>query len=816
MRKPLNINRARIPLAQVMMNAKFRRGFASGGMVGSNAPRYYQEGGAVEAFTSGLRNPYGKGLVSGVSGKPMGFGAQMGIGMAGGIAGSMVGGNAGMAIMMASNILPMMGAMKGFAGLVPSIAKVASILGRLTIPGAIIGTLTGVVALINKMRGDAEKAGEVNRAMFGGTKEQLAEVGIQYTSVADRIKSIREELELTRAKAESNYASMTSSGIPGLNLTITQLREGIKDAKENAKETVDLFNNIDSARVTELAVSLKAQYVSLGMSVQEATNKIYTLVSASNKSSQALSAITSVGFKEIKDRSSAAAVSVRQLGKVVSDKSLFNVEEFAVGLDAVLNNLDSYMNSLVGTKVDGKMLTESDAFKKTIEEIKTIKSATQNIDEQNLQELKRQDLVLGSMLSNSESILSVFAKYKLYLSGLSDVLNIGAMTGQDAIDAAAGYEALQDAAQSVVGETAIGKAADAARKASENAANAAKSAQKVDASYYDQAIKNKQKLIDKLEEERKKRLEILDLQEQSQSFEISIKQAQMRYQEAVATGNMAQAAQEQLNIQKLSGDRERELARNAINDRYDADRKKLEDEIAALQDKKDALQKAIAVTGTRSQTTAQSAKELSDLENEIAKIASKYAGSPNKGIKEIMAVLADAKKAGGAQAKAADQMIKDYTGRKGYVGSQIETLNPYQAMMNELASKSIDTAKADGTFATAVDLFLEAVRDFKSTVSPSGTTTGRTTGQSRYQGAVNVMGKPGGTVEKIGTTTYIYDNAGNKYDITTPAGIKLKKVFGKAMGGYISGPGSGTSDSIGHQILYEVAYHLLQYQKHLV
>ncbi len=161
-----------------------------------------------------------------------------------------------------------------------------------------------------------------------------------------------------------------------------------------------------------------------------------------------------------------------------------------------------------------------------------------------------------------------------------------------------------------------------------------------------------------------------------------------------------------------------------------------------------------------------------------------------------MAVLADAKKAGGAQAKAADQMIKDYTGRKGYVGSQIETLNPYQAMMNELASKSIDTAKADGTFATAVDLFLEAVRDFKSTVSPSGTTTGRTTGQSRYQGAVNVMGKPGGTVEKIGTTTYIYDNAGNKYDITTPAGIKLKKVFGKAMGGYISGPGSGTSDSI--------------------
>ena len=764
----------------------------------------YQQGGAVGAFTSGLRNPYGKGLVPGMPGQPMGFGAQMGIGLAGGIAGQMIGGPTGMAISVASNILPMMSALKGFGSLIPSVTKVATILGRLTIPGAIIGTLTGIVTLINKMRGDAEKAGEVNRAMFGGTKEQLAEVGIQYTSVADRMKAVREELELTQAKNASNYASMTGSGIPGLNLTITELREGIKDAKANAKDVVDLFNNVDAARVNELATAMKAQYVSLGMSVQEATNKIYTLVSASNKSSQALSAITSTGFKEIADRSSAAMTSVKLLGNVVSDKSLFNVEEFANGIDAVLNNLDSYMNSLIGTTVDGKKLTEADAFKKTVDEIKNIKSATQTIDEENLRQLKSQNLVLGSMLGNSESILSVFAKYKLYLSGLSDVLDIGGLSPTDAVDAVAGFEELQRSAATVLGSTSLGRAAAAAKAAAEDAANAAKNAQKIDASFYDEAIKNKEELIEKLEEERKKRLEILDLQERSQDFETSIRLAQIRYQEAVATGNMAQAAQEQLNIQKLSGDRERELARNAINDRADADRKKIEDEIQALQDKKDALQKAITAAGKRQTATADKSKELEELQAQIANIAAKYAGAPAKGISELMRVLNEAKKAGGPQKAAAEALIKEYTGRKAYDGREIREINPYQAMMNEFSSKAV--SGADQKFASAVDIFLQAVNDFKATASgdkvtpvksSEATSTG-TTSYSIYEYATKVLKKSpeeaaawrpkkGGQVTINGVKYTV-----EKFD--TDGGLMFLKKM--AMGGYVSGAGTATSDSI--------------------
>jgi hypothetical protein len=826
----VNAENGRLQLETVVDGARAMGGPVNAGrpyLVGENGPELfvprnaggiipgYQDGGDVRpnsgGFIAGLKNPYGRGLAKGMSRGPMGLPAQLGIGVAGGIAGSMVGGNTGTAIMMASNILPMMTAMKGFSGLLPTIKTVATILGRLTIPGALIGALAGVIGLINKFKKDAEDAGKVNRAMFGGTKEQLAEVGIQYTSVAERMKAVREELELTQAKNASNYASMTSSGIPGLNLTITQLKEGIKDAKINAKDTVDLFNNIDSARVNDLAIAMKAQYVSLGMSVQEATNKIYTLVSASNKSSQALASITTTGFKEIEDRSSAAMTSVKLLGKVVSDKSLFNVEEFANGLDAVLNNLDSYMNSLIGTKIDGKKITEADAFKKTIDEIKKIKSATQEIDQANLQELKSQNLVLGSMLSNSESILSVFAKYKLYLSGLSDVLDIGGLSATDAINAVNGFEELQRSATTVLGSTSLGKAAAAAKAAAEDAATAAKNAQKIDGSFYDEAIKNKEELIDKLEEERKKRLAILDLQERSQSFEISIKQAQIKYQEALASGNMSEAAQEQLNIQKLRGEREKELARNSINDKADADRKKIEDEIEALQAKKDALQKALTVAGKRQSATADKSAELQALQNQVANIVAKYAGSPAKGITSLMEVLQKAKEAGGPQKAAAEALIKEYTGRKAYDGREIREISPYQAMMNEFSSKSV--AGADQKFASAVDIFLEAVKSFREGVSNN-----RSSSPNKFGGDTpNIQAKTLKEAAKKGQLsksqftdpntnsnyklfkyngkTYAVDSVGVAYEFDSVSN-KVGKRAKMAMGGYVSGAGNGTSDSI--------------------
>jgi chromosome segregation ATPase len=706
--------------------------------------------------------------------------------------------------MMASNILPMMTALKGFGGLIPSVTKVAGILGRLTIPGAVIGGLTAAVMLVNKFRRDAENAGEVNRAMFGGTKDQLAEVGISYTSISERIKDMNTQLELNKAKIESSYNSFTKSGIPGLTLTIQQLKDGIEKAKTSAKETVDLFNNADTAQVNELATSIKAQYVAMGMSVEEATNTIYTLVAASNKSKQALGAISSSGFKDIVDQASAATSQVQKLGKVIEGSLRFNAEEFNTGMDSVLNSLNAYKNSLVGAKdSSGKIKTETEALAETIEKIKGTTGATSTINKQNLEAYKLQNLEMASILGKSESILSIFSKYQLVAAGLSDVMDISAMSGAQAISVAAGYQKVKDAASAVVAETTIGKLVASRLKNQRNLQGLIKNSASQDSSYYNNAIKQKQKLIEILEEERKKRLAILDIQEQSQSFETAIKQTQIKYQEALASGNMAQAAQEQLNIQKLRADRERELARKSINDKFDAERKKLEDEIERLQNQKDAKDKAASNAVASSQRATENLQAAKDFEAKIVGIVSKYGGKFSADAQKALAVAFNDAKASkdAGLAAAATQMEKQYiTGSRTYQSSPgiapvTVTKDKYQSMFENLSIETLAKAGSNDKFSKAVESFVSAVNVFAGKEKPV-VTTGRTTGQNRFSEAVDVMAPKGGTIEKIGGITYIYDNMGKRYDITTPAGIKLRAVFKKAMGGYISGAGNGTSDSI--------------------
>jgi len=517
----------------------------------------------------------------------------------------------------------------------------------------------------------AEDAGKLNRTMFGGTVQTLNEVGIKYKSIADKLKDVNQQLELNKAKTKSAYESIRSSGVAGLNLTIAQLKQGIKDARKNAPETVAMFDKTDSAQAVQLATSLKAQYVALGMSAQEATNAIYTIISASKNSKAALSAITSKPFLEIKDSASAAAQSVKFLSEAM--KNNMNAEELAVGIDAVLNNLNAYRNSLVGTKDKfGNIISSSKALEISLTKIKETQGGTDKILASNLEKMKAQNPALREVLGTSESIASVFAKL----------------------------------ANTPIGE--VVKAADAAAKAAKSASTSSA----MDAKSIDKAIKAKQDLIDKLEEERKLRLKILDIQQQSEDFQTSLDQAQINYQEALAAGDMAKAAQEQLNIKKLSADRERELARAAINDKADAERKKLEDQIEKLQAQKDSKASAASGASNRAAATMESATAAKDLQAQLVDIITKNSGKGLGGIQDLEAVIGEVISKGGTLGKAASKFKEQYTGRTGYVGSQMGVLDPYSAMLTDLKNQTIGAAKSDTKFSTAVDDFVKGVEAF--------------------------------------------------------------------------------------------------------
>jgi TP901 family phage tail tape measure protein len=799
----VNAENGRLQLETVVDGTRAMGGPVNAGrpyLVGENGPELF-----VPRNAGGIVPGYAKGGNVKPAGRmdPMmaGFGLQM--------AGQMIGGTAGNAAMLgglAMQMSPMLSMFKNvnasaisFTGIISKLKTVAmsafkAIQGGLKFMllnpvGIAITSITALTMIFMKLKDIATKRGEVNRAMFGGTKEQLAEVGIQYTSISDRIKDINTQLELNKAKIESSYNSFTKSGIPGLTLTIQQLKDGIDKAKTSAKETVGLFNKADTSKVNELATSMKAQYVAMGMSVEEATNTIYTLVAASNKAGQALGAITSSGFKQITDRASAATSQVEKLGKVIDGKKLFNAEEFNVGMDAALNSLNSYKDSLVGIKdSSGKIKTESEALAETIAKIKGTTGATSTINSQNLEAYKMQNLEMASILGKSESILSIFSKYQLVAAGLSDVMNIGAMTGDQAISVAAGYQKVKDAATTIVSETAIGKLVSTRVKNQGKLQDLAKYAAKQDSSYYDNAIKKNQKLIDALEEERKKRLEILDIQEQSQNFETSIKQAQIKYQEALASGDMAQAAQEQLNIQKLREDRERELARKAINDKFDAERKTLEAQIEKLQTEKDAKSKAASGAAAGAAKAAEDTQAAKDFQAEIIRIIAKYGGKNTPEAQKALAVAFNTAK--NSKDLSLAKTAKEMEGQYKATGPSFKTSpgpsdlanrkSTYDVMFEALSQDTIAKAESNKEFADAVKSFISAVETFTGKKVPVEKTSQINTGKA---GSTSVGG--------ITLPPPVKPYSGS----TTVGGITLPN-FGKASGGYISGAGNGTSDSI--------------------
>ena len=804
----------------------------------SMLPRFQEgETSIGQSFVQGLRNPYGSGMLRGRAGaerRPMGFGAQMGIGIGGAIAGSMIGGPLGTGVMIASNILPMMGMLRGMGGLLPTITKLAGVLGKLTLPTALLSGAFLLGKYLMDVKKRAEEVGQANRMAFGGDNDTiLEEAGIKYKTMEERLKEVNDQLEIQRARGLAAYRAVAQSGIPGLTLTIKELQEEIKNAKENSKETVEAFNNIDPSKVNQLAASIKQQFVSAGMSVQDATNKIFAIIKASDKASQALGAITNRAFISIQDKSSAAEFALENLARTLEDKSLFNAEEFAAGVDNLLTALESYRESLIGTEIDGKEVDALEAQRLTLEKISKTKGANRKLDEDTIDNIRKQNLLLGSFLGKAETIVSIYAKATLAQQGFTD--GLAGLSANAAVTLAKGMQAYGDAVEEI-GTSAeegsplksLNDVYNEVAAAAEKSGKAAVRAAKLTTDSIDKQIKARQKIIDKLEKEKAERLKILELQQQSESFETQVAQAQLRYQEALATGNMAQAAQEQLNIEQLKSDRERDLARNAITDKYDKDIEALRNEIARLQELKDRQQTSVQNT---QKTAADLEAERLELESFRARLLDLAKRNPNisgmsKKDRQALAgqvtdILNEMEKAGGASAEAAAAMRKDYRfdqrsiniPRRGTI-----TRMPEIELLNALTQGSMELA-GTGEFKDAVEKFgkwvqklldednktvkltAKQISNIAEEYRPRGFNPYNEEGflkESSRQDIINALGLEEGDVFE--------DPQGNKYIVKIGKSAWMDpRAVRKANGGYVKqygpggavyGPGTATSDSI--------------------
>ena len=624
---PLNHRKIPIPLSQKLMRlAHMRSGrrYANGGMV------YMANGGMVpnvQYLQEGSEEPVRKSAGMGGMGFMMGgMGLQMAGQSVGGTTGSLMS-SAGLAM----NFMPMLGmlpkiaagtnvvtgAFKGLIGMIGRATAAAKMfaLANPILLGATVA-LAGILAIAKKIRQENAEAKKEEILTFGISEKGAKELGIQYESLTDKLKSVREEQKLAADKAKAYFESYTGSGVSGLTLTIQQLKELKERVKTDMPELISTFNSIDTSKVNDLASNLKSQMIASGKSVEEATNLIYALIEASDKAGMGVSAISNKIFSGIVDQGSAANFIMKNFGKSVDDIYNVDPEAFASNVDTVISSLDSAVKSLIGTKNStGQTIDEAMAIAIQMENIANSGVKNKQLGAQALAVLKQQRPEYAYILNSSDTIGGMYAKWRLVLANVridlskisSEQAELLASFTQGLSDAADASLKTTDSANSLQ-ETAL-TLADLEKK-QKAAATSAKNAAAGTAGLSKAAIKAIQEEIKAIRERAEAKKRALRETFDRENAELELQQAKLDLQMAVARGDNEAAAAAQIRIQQI----QKESSLKSAEARIDENAKKAE----AAQQKKlddDAEKKSNQATVATSK-----GKTADNLGAEISKI----------------------------------------------------------------------------------------------------------------------------------------------------------------------------------------------------
>jgi hypothetical protein len=625
-----------VPRGWAAQRRRFANGgpvyMANGGMVGST--QYFENGttGPVQAPKITFGSAYSQQREKGFVGKGMATGpmAGMGIGMGMGMAGSMIGGQAGQIMQMAS-ILPMMapnllsgipkmlgnisGGLKGVGGAAGMAGKAVGMFANAGPLLALTAAITVSYLAFKKFKAEQEQNRIEQSNSIGITEKSAAEAGIKYNNLSNSIKAVNDQLELARAKGKNAYESLNSSGVQGLTLSIKELRDNIKQAKTDQKELVATFTNIDEGsreqrqqKVLDIATNLKTQMIAAGMSAQDATNEIYSIISASDKAGMAFNAISSKGFREVVDATTAADAMITKLGKNMNNLS---GEDLGNAISNTAVALEANFQTLLKTKDEnGKIMTQQEAMSKMLSDINSKQGAQTTITQGQIEALKKTQPELAAILNTSDNVAGMYAKWRLLLSGVrTDLSQISSEQAQSL----AAFEAAMDSAITASEKTSSGTGV-AARAQSSIAAlqkliaaggqKAAASAQKTQDQIKEE-IKLIDKKIDKINEEADARKKALAATQSKENLALEIQKAQLEYADKMSAGDMAGAAQAQLKIKQLVGERETQKAIDAIEE----SRAKREKALIAEREKLQAQSDKAAKNLTSAQNNAASSTE---------------------------------------------------------------------------------------------------------------------------------------------------------------------------------------------------------------
>jgi TP901 family phage tail tape measure protein len=708
--------------------------------------------------------------------------------MAGGDMGGMIGGMAG------SMMIPAMlsKTSKVADDTVPKLGRFKSALNAIVmLPGPVklLGGLMAIGAAVKTVNDKINEHRQIINLAFGPSEDAAQRLGIKYNSLTNQLKDFAEQTKLSKANIEEYYAATQASGVPGLNLTIKQLKELKTTIEKDFPDYVSMFNKADPGEVIVKAQQLKAQLVAGGMGAEEATKKIYAMISVSDKANQAVQAIANSGFAAIKDKATAAVQSVKTFNALLKEG---NTDQLSLSFDTVITSLQSAEKSLVGTKdAQGKLITEAEAFNLTLESISNKQMGNNKLNQQGVDALSKQNAVMGLIVNKSDTIQGAFAKMKLYLSGID--VDIKSMSSEMSILAA---KAVGLATQNLVGGKYKTIADEITRLTTIGSSDKSVKAQQRIQTNLDDQIKKHQKIIDQIKEEADARVKGLERQNSTEDYNLQIKKLQIEYQERLASGDMSGAAQAQIDIQSLSSSRQKDLAVNAIRDKEAADIKAQEAIIEGLQKKIDGSQATIKKATDSADASLKKAAELQTTLNELV-TATLNAANGTIDQKQLSNLQTKLKGFGFANEA---KLIGGQGPKVPYADGLRPTATGIEGIGKSALSEVINSNKELKTADSALLAYFTKSKFGQTGVTPTTLTLNagsryQATGQFVQSSELAKAGIKPGKNGYVGQTFVGTD--GTTYEVMADAGrygLSVKKKF--EAGGFVSGAGSGKSDSI--------------------
>jgi hypothetical protein len=375
---------------------------------------------------------------------------------------------------------------------------------------------------------------------------------------------------------------------------------------------------------------------------------------------------------------------------------------------------------------------------------------------------------------------------KLYLSGID--IDLKSMNSEMAGLAA---KAVNLATQNLIGGKFKGISDEIKRLTEAGTSQKAIKTQQNVQKDLDAQIKKHQKIIDQIKEQADAKVEALNRQNDAEDYNLQIQKLQIQYQEKIAAGDMSGAAQSQIDIQLLNSSRQKDLAVNAIRDKEKADIKAQELIIEGLEKRLEGSQKAVEKATAAADA---SLKKAADLQITLNNLVTTTLNAANGDVdyKEIANLQTQLRKFGFT--KEANAI--------GGTGPRIPFADGLRQGSYGISSIGTDALseviKGNKTLFTKDKELLAYFT--KTKFNPGSDIKVNTTTSYTGRGAIVTNSVSAREVVAAGfklTPGTIITIGGKKYAIsgTTDQSGQVQ-VVQKAMGGYISGAGTATSDSI--------------------